>query len=475
MNRIKGLFRRGKTTVERLYQAASPDHLRPRRGGIHSGNAIMDITQDKLRNLARYLDENHDLVVGVLDDLINNTIGDGRQPIPMVRKKNGDLADDVNKNLTELYQEWAERPDVTQQYGIAELERLAARSVYRDGEVFGKFIRDPRYGFPSKTKLAIEALEADHCPFEMNESGNGIIHGIQMDGYRRPIAYHFYDEHPGDLHLTRGRLLGKTRRIPAERVLHWRFVRRLNQIRGVPILHAVLNRLRDVMDYEESERIAARMAAELTGFIKRNGEFQGTVDASNRVLQMQSGAFFELMVGEDVGTIKSDRPNSGLADFRAAMLRAVSAGTGTRYSAIARDFNGTYSSQRQELVEAAVNYRALFRVTVNRWHIPIWREFVEASPNVFNGQVDFSTAYRVEYRPPVIPWIDMEKEAKAWKILLDSKIESHIEVMRARGRDPVKVMEELKREAEESLFIPPAPIMNEAIQDDIEEVSANGR
>ena len=69
----------------------------------------------------------------------------------------------------------------------------------------------------------------------------------------------------------------------------------------------------------------------------------------------------------------------------------------------------------------------------------------------------------------------MEKEAKAWKILLDSKIESHIEVMRARGRDPVKVMEELKREAEESLFIPPAPIMNEAIQDDIEEVSANGR
>ena len=45
-----------------------------------------------------------------------------------------------------------------------------------------------------------------------------------------------------------------------------------------------------------------------------------------------------------------------------------------------------------------------------------------------------------------MPWIDPAKEAKAWRELVDAKLESRKEVMRQRGRDPAKVVEEMSEE-----------------------------
>ena len=53
--------------------------------------------------------------------------------------------------------------------------------------------------------------------------------------------------------------------------------------------------------------------------------------------------FDDLSPGESVETIDSTRPNPGLEAFRQGQLRAVSAGLGTSYSTLARDYNGTYS------------------------------------------------------------------------------------------------------------------------------------
>ena len=209
-----------------------------------------------------------------------------------------------------------------------------------------------------------------------------------------------------------------------------------------------MQRLRDIHDYEDSERIAARVAADMTAFVKRTGDFQGTIDTdiSKRLLQMGAGSIWELLPGEDVGTINSNRPNSGLADFRNAMMRAVAAGTGTRYSAIARDYNGTYSAQRQELVEATVHYRALFKVMVNAWYKPLWREFLEQTPVRLSAAADPATFDRVEFRPPALPWIDPVKEAQAWQLLVDAELESRTEIIRSRGRDPKQVREEIEQE-----------------------------
>lgn len=443
----------------RLYDAAQPSQYRPLVSNMTSGDGVMNATGSRLRQIARHLDENHDIVVGVLDDLVNNVVGAGVKVAPMVRTADGSLDESLNDRIADLWDEWAQAPETTGELGFEAMERMVARSWLRDGELFGQHVVNASaFRYPTATPYAVELLEADMVPFDYSVQDSNILHGIQCNDWNAPIAYFVYLNHPGDP-LQRFGNATDYKRMSAERMFHLKFTRRLRQRRGVPVLHAVLNRLQDLKDYEESERIAARVASELTWFIKRTGEYNGPVtvnEAGNRTMQMGgAGAGLELLPGEDVGTIKSERPNPGLNDFREAMLRAVAAGTGTRFSSIARNYNGTYSAQRQELVEGSIAYRALFAYLVRRFYRPVYRQFIDAAIigrqlSVPRGAV--SSMYRADFRAPALPWIDPSKEADAYRTLIDAGLESRQEIMRQRGRDPGKVWEEIEEEQASGLF-----------------------
>ena len=62
---------------------------------------------------------------------------------------------------------------------------------------------------------------------------------------------------------------GRVKTVPAEICSHLAFKKRLHQLRGVSMLHGVIVRLADLKDYEESERVAARIAAAFTMYIKK--------------------------------------------------------------------------------------------------------------------------------------------------------------------------------------------------------------
>lgn len=449
------------TQAQRLYEGVQPSQYRPALANKTSADGVMNATGARLREYSRHLEENHDLVVAIFDDIVNNTIGTGAAVQPMVRITNGKLATQVNDQLGEMWADWGQNPETTGEMSFPSVERLVARSTVRDGEIFVQKIIDGRYPHKTDIRLSLELLEADFCPFDYEDASKNVLHGIENNAWNKAVAYYLWKNHPGDpLRMSVLPRAEDLKRVPAVDMLHIKFSRRLRQRRGVPIIHAVINRLRDVKDYEESERIAAKVAADLTGFIKRTAEYQGTnvVNAAgNRELQMSAGAIFTLMPGEDVGTIKSDRPNTNLEKFRNAMLRAVAGGTGTRYSSISRDYNGTYSAQRQELVEGAIAYRAHFAYLVSRFHRPVYEQFIaQAMLSKRMGRLprnlDMATINRVDFRAPALPWIDPSSEAQAYDTLVSAGLESRAEIMRMRGRDPTKVMEEIEEEQASGLF-----------------------
>lgn len=474
------LERRTFNEAKRLYEAANPSQYRPTVTNTGSGDHSVNVAGTKLRQLARHLEENHDLVVAVFDDLVNNIVGDGARVAPLVRLKSGELARDTNQKIGELWDEWGQSPETTGEMGIETAERLVCRTFLRDGELFGQHVTTPRFNYQTSIPYAIELLEADYCPFDMNDSTRNILNGIEANQWGAPSYYYLYKEHPGDPLISYSGLT-ETKRVAARRMIHPKFSRRLKQRRGVPIIHAVINRLRDLSDYEQSERIAAKVASDLTWFIKRTSEYNGPVDvntAKNRTLQLSAGAGFTLLPGEDVSTIKSDRPNPELINFRNAMLKAVAGGTGSRYSSISRDYSGTYSSQRQELVEGAVAYRANFAYMVRSFYRPVYDNFIDAA--YFSGRlrpeagVDMETLRRVDFRAPALPWIDPAKEAQAWQTLVDAKLESHSEIIRNRGRDPEKVREEIEQEQADGVFamsvdMMPDGMLEEPEQDETED------
>lgn len=305
------------------------------------------------------------------------------------------------------------------------------------------------YTFLTDVPFALELLEPDFLPLNLNDDSKGIVQGIERDAWRRVRAYHLLKKHPGSLNGFGFSF--ETKRVDAEQMIHIAYRKRIGQNRGVPLLHAVLIRLADIKDYEESERVAARISAALAMYIKKgnpdswtdhkNGEAPG-----ERTFPIAPGVVIDtLLPGEDIGVIESNRPNPFLEGFRNGQLRAIAAGTRGAYSTVARSYDGTYSAQRQELVEAQLGYDLLQHEFIDYWSRPVYREFISVA--LLSGKlkppadVDPRTLYGAVYQGPVMPWINPVQEANAWETLVKAGFADEAEVARARGRNP----QELKR------------------------------
>jgi len=433
------------------YEGAKPSRLRKTGADNSSGDVVVGKSGDALRGYARQLEQNYDIAKGVLDVLVNNTIGAGGISWdPQPRTRSGKVDTDFAKQLTDLWADFALHPEVTGEMEYAAAERLANRTWFRDGEVLVQMLkgRIPSLDHGTRVPFSFELIEADLLPFSLDDEKRGITQGVERNDWGKPRAYHIYKKHPGGNSYT---YYLDTKRVSADRMIHPKIVARIKQARGVSVFASVMRRLEDLKDYEESERIAARVAAALTGFIKKGQSENYTAPddgETNRLFSMKPGMVFDgLKEGEDVGTIDSNRPSGLLTPFHDAMLRFTAAGTGAGYSSISRNYNGTYSAQRQELVETRVNYEVLTGLWISQFSRPIRRRFTDMC--IASGLVkvprnlDIHTLYDADYRGPAMPWIDPEKEAKANKMLERCGYKSAQQVIRERNGNPRTVMDQI--------------------------------
>lgn len=474
-------------TVKRLYDAAgtSDFHKVPDVSG--TADYSVNHAGTRLRDYARWLDENHDLTIGALDVLVNNIVGAGIAIEPQVSNRKGEPIQRVNDRIRELMQDWGKRADITRELSFGELQRISCRTWLRDGEMFGEHIQGPvRANRNRRVPYCVRALEPDWLPFEKNDDKERIIHGVQKDEDGIPLRYHFHKE-LGDPRFFRYATHMDTRAVPAEQVLHLKFARRLNQTRGVSILHGVIHRLDDIKDAEDSERVAMRVAAAWTAAIIRNPDMIGSSLASwetedgqiedrfkNRYLEMAPGMVWDnLLPGESIESIGLDRPNTNLIEFLADQHRRIAAGIGASYSSISKRYDGTYSAQRQELVEQMPQYermRAQFRCDFLE---PIYERFlfwaVESGALKVPREVNPETLTRADYRAPGMPWIDPKKEMEADQIAVDNGFKSRQMVIRERGYDPEIVDQQIQGDLFEKPNAQPAQTAQPAVEDSDDE------
>ena len=124
-----------------------------------------------------------------------------------------------------------------------------------------------------------------------------------------------------------------------------------------------------------------------------------------------------LAPGESVEPIVASRPNPALEPFVNGQVRRIAAGTGASYSSISRNYDGTYSSQRQEMVESWGAYATLQNEFIAQFVMPVWRRFVALA--LAAGKlgrlprgIDLLRLDDADYRGPVMPWIDPVKEVE---------------------------------------------------------------
>lgn len=453
------LRRRAARSVLAHYEAAEPSRLRKFHRERGSQNEMVQRGAIAIRAQARHLARNHDLARGALRTLVNNVVGaKGIGVEPQPRRLDDSIHADYAKALLDAYREWCRYPEVTHRLPWSRCQRALARAWLRDGESFAQMITGLRADLDHGTQVpfSLELFESDLIPMDLNDPRRNIVQGIERNQWGKPLAIHVLKTDAASIGLPMGM---DTKRIPWERALHIATLDHIGQVRGVSEFASVITRMEDIKDYEESERVAAKIAAMLTAYIKRGTPdlYDPEAAKGERQINFAPGMIIDdLAVGEEIGLIDSKRPNPNLITFRQGQLRAIAAGLGGSYSSISRDYNGTFSAQRQELVEQWIHYAVLCDEFTGEVVQPVWEQFVIAAhlSGVVRMPADLKpgTADDALYVVQAMPWIDPLKEANAWKVLIETNQASEVEAIRRRGGNPRDVLEqraEFRRQAEQ--------------------------
>jgi len=451
-NRMKALAYR------QAYEAAEKSHLRQSAREFGSGNAIVSLTGTALRNQARHLYRNHDIIKGGLDTVVQNIVGPhGINIVPAPRDRDGNIVESVVDQILLLLDAWAKKPEVTTLHDWASVQRLLALTWLRDGEAFAQEVRGfvPTLEHGSAVPFSLELLEPDLIPIDFDDPARRIQQGIERNAWGRPVAYHLYKGHPG---AALG-MLPDTKRVPADLIRHVRTIARIGQVRGISILASTFTRIEDLKDYEESERIAAKIAASMAAVIIKgdptlyNPDLAG--DDGERRMRMQPGMIFDnLRPGESVQSIDSTRPNTNLEAYRDGQLRAIAAPMRVSFSSLAKNYNGTYSAQRQELVEQYGAYGVLANEFISQMVRPIYERFVAmavlAGELILPRGMSLAAALGADYLSPPMPWIDPVKEITANEMAEKRLYKSRSQIIREAGRNPTQTLQEIARDRDEA-------------------------
>lgn len=410
INPTAGLKRAYDRQLLNRYQAALPANPHTKKPNKRSSQSANEVNRDakRLRERARYLDENNPIITSILDELVINVVGaTGIMVEPQPLGYGGLVHVEFAKQISDWWDGFSINQNIDGETTRSETEQLACRSWLRDGEVFARSYAGthPEISYPTATPYAIQPFEADFVPSHINEDERGLLEGITRNKLGQAVSYLIQKDKSGFEFVE----------VSADLITHLKYARRLHQNRGVSILHSVLDLVSDIEDYDQSERISAQIASRFAYFIKRDaGLASDNFSESDAAITLGYGNSFELAPGEDAGIIESKRNQIMSTAFRDDQLRLASAGAGVNNSSVTRKYTGSYSAQRQELVDSFSRYKYLQRKFISGWTRPQYRHALQMA--ILSGQLkvpkdaDPTKVLNAIYQAPVVPWIDPIKE-----------------------------------------------------------------
>lgn len=467
---------RGTARVEkRMYANAIPSRLNQ---GFPSYNSSADSELvNSLRNLrsrSRMLVRDSPYAKRAKRLIQNNVVGTGVRLQATVMNARNSLNERVNTGIEGAFKHWMHGPrcHTGGELHFHDFERQLMGQVFEAGEVFVRMHRS-KFG-DSDVPLALELVEAERLvegyasPTAGTIPGNVQIRmGIEVDNFRRPVAYWIRDLHPGDVRMDVERT-DSVERVPASDIFHLRIIDRWPQTRGEPWLHAAAGKLQDMNGYSEAEIIGARAASNYLMTIESPeppdtmGDQQPDGDYD---LGLQPGSVMRLTPGEKATFVSPNRPSTALDPFMRYMLREVAAGIDVSYEGLSMDYGqGNYSSMRIAMLTDRDVWRAL-----QQWYIRTFRhrlhlEWLQAAvlakaiPEVDPQQyaLDTKKFSAAIMRPRGWSWIDPTKEVAAYQAAVKAGFTTVAAVIQQTGAgddledilvaraDELETMKELK-------------------------------
>lgn len=425
-----------------------------------SGEQSNQGSRDIIRARARDLERNSDILNAEILAMERNVVGSGFVLQSKVLK--GDAEDEaLNTRIEQCWKTWCrpENCEITGRFSLSELACLCLRRRFVDGGILIlKVIEGGQF------KLQLLEVDDLDSSVQMN-SKHRVVGGIEIDEYRRPVAYFIkiYDVWGYSV---------ESKRIPADRIIYIPNITRPSQIREISPTAPSLGRIDDVNELidaaVEKERVLAHLSVVVEktggtltgisglgrGYDGNSGTVPGEKDPPQEILDQGSVTYLE--PGEKVSTVAPAGTSSTVDPMIKTTQRLAGSGIGLSYEAVSRDMSQVnYSSARQGLLEDQKTYRPLQKYLIEHLLDVVFPEWMDWA--ILTGQLSIPDYFRdrEKYQKHVWiasgwDWVDPVKEANANKTALETNQKTLQEICAEKGKDWRDVVRQ--RSAEEKML-----------------------
>lgn len=415
-----------------------------------------------LRARSRELVRNNDYVKGYWRDHAIQVIGAGGISFQArVSTVSGKPRKDVNRRIEAAFREWSQKGvcTVDGRWSRIGLEQQAIRLWDMDGECFIRF----RYGTEfNRFGFAAELLDADLLDETFNippgpNGENEIRQGVEMNSAGRPVAYHFWRQHPDLRGWGGGRV-----RVPAEEVVHVYDPERAGQTRGVPRWVAAMADLHMLEMTESAYVVGMRVAASAMGYW-HSTEPDQALQFWTEIMQKSDGKVplpLELAAGQigvappgyQFAAFDPKQPSTDAVEMIRLLLRGAAKGIGCSNRTLTGDLSdANYSSMRADMLPERDGWKNDQRIVIETLDWPLYRAWLESA--LLTGALSLDSRLASDYAgaasfqgrrwPSVNPVDDADAALTRYREL---GITSRTRLAAEEGEDIDDIEEERRRE-----------------------------
>ena len=373
---------------------------------IDAGNAedSIDLYSSTLRQRSRDLYEGGGLARSGVNTLTTSVCGWGIIPKPKIDGDFLGLTDEVReeteRTILREWRLWAENKmcDAERQQNFYDLQQLAFLSMLMSGDVFVLFGMKDNARTPYQTTIRL--IEADRIcnpdtsgDSESTETDGGgrIIDGIEIDKEGVVIRYYIASRSPiaandnSELTWTPIDAFGSD--TGYENMLHIMIHERPEQRRGVPLVAAEIEGLKQFSRYMNAEIAGKLVSAMLTVFItsKDDDGKAGMEDAVNEdekvtddelKLELAPGAIYDLPPGKHPETVDPKRSDTQFEVFVNTFIMVIASSMGIPKEVLVKKYESNYTAARAALLDfwrTVKVYRRRFNSGFNQ---PIYEQWL---------------------------------------------------------------------------------------------------
>ncbi len=430
------------------YEVTQPGRSRRALGVITGLMAAADRHLDKqtlgsLREICRMHDRQSPLFSGLLNRALDNIVGANFDFIP----NTGDL--ELNKRAKDYITARME-PGACDAAGVLDFSdqlKTTLRALWTDGDIV--HVKRPDGTLLSFEADQVETPTAAGGKHELT-AGRRVVLGVDLNPLNRPLRYYLRQRQVNGDYGT-GPLNQDWQTAAAADVICPAYRTRFHQTRGVPFLAASLGfytRFHNYLDFEsfaaeqnsmQGWKITRQPREDDPSSVLDNDDGDSTFE---KLEKMDYGMIFDLLPGEDVKMIASERPGSNFEPYIITCCRIIGVGIGMPLELVLLDFSQTnYSSARASLGEARRSFRGWQRRSQNQFCLPWYRW--QIARGIARGELPARPElFKARCQWPAWEYIDPVKEAQGNAIAISTVTKTPSECIRERGGEPEEVYEE---------------------------------